>query len=202
MATAARWLGDFRYPSEDVPVVDHFRHWGYTIYRTSYGPSSDQQWEELLKSMRSQAYNKILKLAEATEDDPNFQKIWSLFQLDARSDPVLSGLDMDQLRLLYRTGEGGLPINADLRSHRVFLVADDEILSDSTVSTVKCVETDYEAANHVGHWRAPQRYFGWMPMGARDAVGLWKHLQDRRLERIAPATIGGSHLVVWEDVLY
>jgi hypothetical protein len=76
----------------------------------------------------------------ATENDPSFQQIWSLFCLDASSDPALGVLDMDQLRLLYRNGDGGAPINADLRSHRVFLVADDEILSDTDAFTVKCRE--------------------------------------------------------------
>jgi hypothetical protein len=202
MATAARWLEQLRYLSETVAVVDRFRHWGYTIYRTGYGPSSDQQWEKLLQKIQTQAYEKTLRVTGATANDPKFQRIWSLFVLDARSDPALGGLDIDQLRLLYRKGYGDAPINADVRSHRVFLVADDEILSDTDAFTVRCVEANYAAANHIGNSRVPQRYFGWMPMRAGCVVELWKHLKDHELKSIAPQTIGGSNLVIWEDEQY
>ncbi|KAH7089819.1 hypothetical protein FB567DRAFT_578359 [Paraphoma chrysanthemicola] len=202
MAAAARWLEGLRYLSETVAVVDRFRHWGYTIYRTGYGPSSDLQWAKLLQKIQAQAYEKTLKLTGAAENDPNLRQIWSLFCLDARSDPALDGLDIEQLRLLYRNGDGSALISAGLRSHRVFLVADDEILSEADASAVKCVEADYEAANHVGNKRVPQRYFGWMPMRAGCVVELWKHLENRELESIAPQTIGGSHLEIWEDEQY
>jgi hypothetical protein len=111
---------------------------------------------------------------------------------------------MDQLRLLYRNGDGGAPMNVDLRSHRVFLVADDEVLSDANAFMVKCVEADYEAADNVSRdpRRVPQRYFGWMPMRAGQVVELWKDLEDRDLSELAPPTIGASHLVVWENTSY
>jgi hypothetical protein len=140
MSPAVRWLKELRYLSETAALLDCFRHWGFTVYRTGYGPSSDQQWEKLFQKIQTQAYEKILRVTGATESDPSFQQIWSLFCLDASSDPALGVLDMDQLRLLYRNGDGGAPINADLRSHRVFLVADDEILSDTDAFTVKCRE--------------------------------------------------------------
>ncbi|KAI8938332.1 hypothetical protein NX059_005983 [Plenodomus lindquistii] len=112
---------------------------------------------------------------------------------------------MDQLRSFYRNGGNGdnnTPMNADLRTHRVFLVADDDVLSDTdnafTIKhdcfTVKCVEADYEAANHVGDARRcmPQRYFGWMPMRAGYVIELWRNLRDHEMQTIAPEMIGGE----------
>jgi hypothetical protein len=55
-------------------------------------------------------------------------------------------------------------MNADLRSHRMFLVADEEVLSDADAFLVRCVEADYEAADYVPRntRMGGQRYFGWM----------------------------------------
>jgi hypothetical protein len=43
MADAAQWHEKLRYLSETVAIVDDFRNWGFTIYRTAYGlqPTSD-----------------------------------------------------------------------------------------------------------------------------------------------------------------
>lgn len=198
MSVIEEWKSDLRCDEGDK---ERYRNWGFTIYRTGYGPSTDQQWQRLLQTIQTHAHKTTLSVTQATVDDPGFQHIWSLFHLDARSDIALAGLDMDQLRLLYNNGDGGGPMNTDLRSHRVFLVADDEILSDVDAFTVKCVEVDYRTEDYIP--RNPrfggQRYFGWMPMKAGCVAGLWKHLEFRDLDRIAPPTIGGSHLVIWED---
>jgi hypothetical protein len=115
-----------------------------------------------------------LRVCQATADDPAVQQIWSLFRLDARSDPTLDGLSMKQLQLLYRTHDGGVPINADLRSHRVFLLADEDVLSAAATFLVKCVVADYEAADHVPRntWQGGQWYFGWMRMRSAEIVEL------------------------------
>jgi hypothetical protein len=204
MVDAAEWHEQLHYLSETVAILDDFRNWGYTIYRTAYGPSTDQRWQQLLEKIQTQAYAATLRVCDTTADDPAVQQVWSLFRLDARSDPALEGLSMEQLRLLYRNGDGGVPMNADLRSHRVFLLADEEVLSNANVFPLKCVEADYEAADHVPRdWRVGrQRYFGWMPMRSADIVGLWKELEFNALERIAPQTIGGSHLVIWENMAW
>jgi hypothetical protein len=41
MVDAAEWHEQLRYLSETVPIVDDFRNWGYTIYRTAYRLSTD-----------------------------------------------------------------------------------------------------------------------------------------------------------------
>lgn len=105
---------------------------------------------------------------------------------------------MDQL---HNNGDGGIPMNADLRSHRVILVADGEALLDVDAFTVKGVDADYRAEDHTPRNTrlGGQRYFDWMPMKAECVAGLWKNLETFPFQQIAPATIGGSHLVVWKD---
>ncbi|USP76864.1 uncharacterized protein yc1106_04138 [Curvularia clavata] len=183
----------------DEEFVGH-RNWGFTIYRTGYGPSSDQQWQQLLQTIQLGARKGALDVTETTEEDPGFQQLWSLFRLDARSDSALAGLGIDQLRDLYNSGEGGQPMNTDYKLHRIFLLADDEALSDPTASIIKCVDADYRAEDYIPRntRMGGQRYFGWMPMRAGSVAELWSRLDDWDLCRIAPPTIGGSHLVIWD----
>jgi hypothetical protein len=91
-------------------------------------------------------------------------------------------------------------MNADYNLHRIFLVADDEVLSDPSHPTpvIKCVDADYRAEDYIPQNTrvGGQRYFGWMPMKAGSVAELWAHLDLFDMNRIAPQTIGGSHLVV------
>lgn len=198
MSSIEGWLRMLCEPS-DVGEGDYFRIWGWTIYRTAYGPSTGQRWDEMLRTIQTHAYKELLEMTDTTERDAGFQHIWSLFRLDARSDPALDGLDMDQLRLRFNEGHGGQPVNTGRRSHQAFLVADEGILSDVDDSTIKCVDARYRAEEHIPRntRMGGQRYFGWMPMRAVRVVDLWERLNVFDLERIAPLTIGGSHLIVW-----
>lgn len=113
---------------------------------------------------------------------------------------------MEQLRLLYRNSDGDVPVNADLRFHRVFLCADEEVLSNADVSLVKCFEADCEAADYVSRnsreGLGGQYYFAWMPMKVAETVALWKGLEDNDLERLAPRLIEENSPEIWESVAY
>jgi hypothetical protein len=113
---------------------------------------------------------------------------------------------MEQLRLLYRNGDGGVAMNADFRSHRVFLFADQEVLSTVDAFLVKCVEADYEATDYVPRnargGLGPHYYFGWMPTKVVEIVALWKELVYNDLESLAPRMIEGSSTKIWESVVY
>lgn len=196
--SAEEWLNELIITSDDE-FASH-RHWGFTIYRTGYGLSSDQQWQRLLETFQTGAHKGALDAIESTEEDPKFQELWSLFRLNARSDPALAGLDMDQLRQLYNSGEGGQPMNADFKLHRIFLLADDEVLSDPAASIVKCVDVDYRAEDHIprNNRVGGQRYFGWMRMKAGSLADFWVRLGLAEMSEIAPPTIGGNHLVIWD----
>jgi hypothetical protein len=207
------WVNDLHILSNEEEGGNFigYRNWGFTIYRTGYtGSSSDQQWQQLLQTIQTAAHKGALSITGTTEQDPAFQELWSLFWLDAREDPaLLAGLNIDQLRDLYNSAEEGggqqQPMNWDYKLRRVFLFADDEVLSEPTATAnVKCVDADYRAENYISRNPRvfPQRYFGWMPMRAGSVAELWSRLNDWELSRIAPPTIGGSHLVVWDGVIW
>ena len=103
---------------------------------------------------------------------------------------------MDQLRQLYNSGEGGQPMNADFKSHRIFLFADDEVLS-GVDSIVKCVDADYRAEVFLPRHTRGQRYAGWMRMNARSIANFWIELGFQHICEIAPPIIEGIQLVVW-----
>jgi hypothetical protein len=69
--------------------ADDLRNWGFTIYRTCYTPSSDEEWPQLLETIQTCAHNDVLSQTQSKEDDAQFKKVMSLFRLDARSDPSL-----------------------------------------------------------------------------------------------------------------
>jgi hypothetical protein len=196
-----RWVDDLHLVLDDEFVG--YRNWGFTIYRTGYGPSSEQQWQRLLQTIVTRAHEGVLNATDTIEDDPGFQQLWSLFRLDARSYPALAGLDIDQLRQIYNSGEGGQPMNADYNLHRIFLFADNEVLSDPDASIVKCVDADYRAEDYIPRntRMGGQRYFGWMRMMAGSVADLWDQLGMFEMSTIAPPTIGGSHLVTWGSPL-
>jgi hypothetical protein len=89
-------------------------------------------------------------------------------------------------------------VNADYDLDQTFLFADGKVLSDPAGSIMKCVDADYRTEDCVpqNKWMSGQRYFGWMRMRARSVAELWFRLDLVDMSRIAPRTIGGSHLVV------
>lgn len=96
-------------------------------------------------------------------------------------------------------------MNAGEPNYRVFFVVDEESI-DSIMEKepwIKCVQVDYDAAQYVPKNRrvGGQRYFGWIIMTASSVLGLWESLTDQDLHLIAPPTIGGLHLTVWDSDL-
>ncbi|CAN9459448.1 unnamed protein product [Alternaria sp. RS040] len=65
-------------------------HWGYTIYRTYYGPGSDGQWLKLLKNITDGVGKGLTELEEADKEPAAVTKARDQFQLDA---PVLDFYD-------------------------------------------------------------------------------------------------------------
>ncbi|KAH8707550.1 hypothetical protein GQ44DRAFT_628577 [Phaeosphaeriaceae sp. PMI808] len=177
----------------------NYRKWGFTIYRTSY--SSDENWAKLLEKIEHETYQAFRKSSDVSEDNPSFQKLWSLFHLDARSDPAsLAGLDFLDLRNLYNdTAPPDRPMNGDDSWRRVFLVADDIILGDPDLQTVKCVDATHDAYQLSGNGRCPPHYFGWMPMTLRSLPELWGELEIFEMFRIAPATRRESQIRAWDQ---
>ncbi|KAJ5057730.1 hypothetical protein J3E74DRAFT_430759 [Bipolaris maydis] len=126
---------------------------GFTIYRTYYGPGSDQQWDELIQAITIGAKDAIREKTKFTDDPAMIAKVEELFKQDTRSDPtVLEGLTLEEVRQLHHKGTGGQPINIDRDLWRIFILGDTE-----------CVVADYDAAMSLNYvlklWFELEIYF-------------------------------------------
>ncbi|UZP40179.1 hypothetical protein NXS19_007995 [Fusarium pseudograminearum] len=96
----------------------YFRNWGFTIYRTYYGPESDEHWNTLLQVLtqqtrlalgyheREKVRNEDHRWASHPRRDESvyihrIQIMKKLFRLFPREDPdLLTGLDITGIRKL------------------------------------------------------------------------------------------------------
>ena len=209
MSSAAEFVENLHITPEDGSIGTSgasYRDWGFTIYRTAYGPASEQRWQSLLVTIQSQTRECALKHFEVDQDDPDFAHLWSLFRLDARSDKAkFDGLDIDQVRESYNGIDETQPMNKFDSLRRVFLVADEEVLSEANATVVKAASAGYTPVVYDATWDSRgcrQRYFGWMKMTTGRVLDLWRDLENQDFETIAPPTIGESHLVIWDGVYY
>ncbi|RBR26162.1 uncharacterized protein FIESC28_01053 [Fusarium coffeatum] len=128
------------------PANAHFfRHWGYPIYRTYYGPGSDESWNELLYSLKKQTG---LGLGAFEDEDQNdVQKLKELFHLNAYEDPAtLEGLDVKGLRQFCNKHQLGIfTAFSDCLFHFV-LMADKSVLEDikKGIFVVKAISLSWD----------------------------------------------------------
>ncbi|KAF2438307.1 hypothetical protein P171DRAFT_371553 [Karstenula rhodostoma CBS 690.94] len=122
--------GQFHLP-EDVIVpsganlTPYYCDWGFTVYRTAYGPSSDEHWHALLEDIRADVLEQLTGPDGTCQAEPVAQHILSLFHLDVRSDPaVLNYLKMDALRKVCKDEVAGRPMIANQRERNYFLLVD------------------------------------------------------------------------------
>ena len=199
------WLLAIRQGQDEPPPAapaenETYRNWGFRVYRTYYGPSSDQKWEDIIQRMR-ESVKGALAMLDGVKDDA--QILSELFHLDLRSDAAtLDGLNLDQIRQIHQSSTD---LDNTICHKEAFLVADQDVLEDDN-TWIKCVEADYVAPNHVPF--SPRhfgpRYFGWMKMTTGSVADLWFVLEIlyRELSVFAPRTIGGMHLVIWDGTSY
>lgn len=178
--------------------------WGFTVYRTTFGSSTDRQWQLLLQEISAKVYDEI---SAHEDDEPDAaSKLKSLFRLDSRSDPdTQAGATMDQLRDHYKNGVGGTPMNAE--SPRVFFVADDEVLTAVSEGNlwINCVQAEYHAAKYIPKntraWGGGrQTFFGWGKITLRSQVEFWGSTAPWNLERITSPTVDETQVQVWEGL--
>jgi hypothetical protein len=174
------------------------RNWGFTIYRTFYGPNSDEPWRKLLERITKGVEYELNMMEEPDVQEPTvaYTKAWNLFRLDARSDPsTLDGLTLEDVRQLYFNGTGDQPMNVDMDPWRVFLLADEAVLANPELSIINVVAADYDPVRAVPtNWKAgPQRYFGWITMSSSCILNLWNALDIKFLNDIGSGsyTAGG-----------
>lgn len=122
----------------DQPTPTH--HWGFTIYRTYYGPSSGDNWDKLLTTTKREAMEALMK----EEEDEVGEKLKPSFRLDPRSDrALLSDVDQSRLIQIYNDHIGRPPMPT---GGLVFLYADEEVLSQvsQVIFTLKAVDAEEE----------------------------------------------------------
>ena len=185
--------------SIELSKLDNYlQPWGFTIYRTYYGPGSNEQWDKLLQNITTSVKHRLK--AHGVNDDPAMiTKAEELFKLDARSDLVLDGLTLEQVRQLYHDGTGGQPLNKDKGPWRIFILVDADVLASPDLGMIKCVAADYDAAAAVpkNPRFGPQRYFGWLTMSSEHVLALWFELEMYFFEEIGNG-IGGGPGAWWD----
>ncbi|KAI8208227.1 hypothetical protein K4K52_001541 [Colletotrichum sp. SAR 10_76] len=185
-------------------MSEYYRSWGFTIYRTAYGPATDAQWRILLDKIRTQAVSEVDGYVETGEEDVAAQ-LKSVFVLDARSDAAL---------LADKTMDESLPVMHDEPNQRAFLLADDEVLEGVNRDPyfwVKCVEADFverclsEADRDTGARgrgrTAAGTWSGWMKMTTRSVVDLCAEMLVRDLASIAPGARAADERSVYNGEL-
>ncbi|RSM10000.1 hypothetical protein CDV31_007406 [Fusarium ambrosium] len=182
--------------------VNSAKNWGFTIYRTYYGPSSDENWDKLLATAKKEAMEEVLKWG----DDESGEKLKPLFRLDARSDAsLLSGVDRRGLIQIYNDGTGGPPMPT--RGPHVFLYADQEILDqvDQGIFNLKAVDAEEEPTEDIPPQEDDEdfgepRYWGWMKIETRQILELWGGLEWSHTESVIMWTENQADLdeQVWD----
>ncbi|KAF6788761.1 hypothetical protein CSOJ01_14942 [Colletotrichum sojae] len=193
-------------------VSEHYYSWGFTIYRTAYGPSTDAQWRTLLDKIRAQVVSEI-KCYDAGEEEV-VDKLKSLFVLDARSDAdLLADKTMAEVREVHKRSsssnddDNDLPLMRDGPNERAFLLADAEVLEGvdrDPYFWVKCVEADFSEAARRARRRAAFAagvWTGWMKMTTRSVVDLCAEMPFRDLASIAPGAMIPSERPVYNGEL-
>ncbi|KAM0187474.1 hypothetical protein ACHAPQ_011871 [Fusarium lateritium] len=176
----------------------HFRKWGFPIFRTYYGEESDEHWQSLLYSLRHQtklAFGTYEDDEETDQDDR--RELQELFHLDVRQDPsVLDGLDVRGLRLFCNAEllketqdveEGHHRLRVSTRPRENQAMADYlfgfVLLADKTV--LKDIERGEFVVKAVSlHWDGNTGW-GWVRTPTGYLLDLWTYLMwhDDRLER-------------------
>jgi hypothetical protein len=156
------------------PANGHlYRHWGYPIYRTYYGPGSDESWNELLNSLKQQTRLGLGAFEEEDQDD--VQKLKDLFHINSYEDPTaLEGLDVRGLRDFCNNHQfDRSTAMADCLFHFV-LMADKSVLEDIGKGTfvVKAVSLSWDG--HPG--------WGWVRLPTGYLIELWQQLLRYRTD--------------------
>jgi len=156
--------------------------WGYTIYRTYYGPGSDEQWTRLLKNITDGVERGLPEMDGAGRMPDAVAKAKYQFRLDARSLPTtLNDLSMEDVRQVYREGSGGQPmrgVQCNDWQNAIFLLADAQVLQDPDLSLVKVLDADYDPVRAVptNPRYGPQRNFEWLNIPTTAVLDFYNYV--------------------------
>ncbi|KAF5570187.1 hypothetical protein FPHYL_1463 [Fusarium phyllophilum] len=157
--------------SKDPDILQYYQQWGFDIYRTYYGPGSDEAWNALLYALKHQT-----RLAfghyDGQEDvnQRHVDIVKELFYLNARADKSpLEGLDIQGIRRLCQNENTDKDRVMAGSTHQYVLLADESVLKDVSERefVVKAVSLD---------WRRGHPSWGWMRIPTGYLLDLWQLL--------------------------
>lgn len=197
--------------------------WGFAIYRTLYGSTTDESWQSVLEAIRTNVRREVLGLRVPRGGNPphfsdkesqTCEEFLSLFRLDVKEDQsMLEGVSMDRVREMIKETDprptDDEPLSGTLTTLQgVFLYVDDTVLeaaqtqSCSRPTWVKIVELDYKPEQHKGNRRVGlQSYFGWMKLSTQSIFQLWQDMEGQDLWKFAPRNSDERLLTIWDGVL-
>ncbi|EUC27057.1 hypothetical protein COCCADRAFT_112694, partial [Bipolaris zeicola 26-R-13] len=183
-------------------------YWGYTIYRTYYGPGSDEQWSKLLENITDGVKKGLFNIDEAEKDPEAVTKAQARFRLDTRSAPAtLDGRILEDIQQVYLEGSGGQPMRGTQFNDwntAIFLLADSQVLKDPDLRVIKVVDANHDpVADIPKNIRCgPQSNFGWITMPTTAVVDSYIRMDTFTFEHIINHA-GGGPGVLWDpDVHY
>ncbi|KAM0339645.1 hypothetical protein ACHAPU_010826 [Fusarium lateritium] len=171
-----------RLTDEDFAELDKIEPslegWGFTVYRTYYGPGSDENWNTLLAKARDLA-GKELEFWASDGEDELVEELRTLFRVDARSDSaVLDGQSLEELCKTYLDSVGGKPMA--VHEWNVFLVADKHVLDQIGQGNfiIKAVDADRPPQNEDPVRTGTNKLsWGWHRMEVRQMLEFWGMLE-------------------------
>ncbi|KAF9775555.1 hypothetical protein IL306_006326 [Fusarium sp. DS 682] len=174
---------DTRHPSN----FQYYRLWGFTIYRTYYGPGSDQSWNMLIDALEQQT-RLAFGVYEETEgaDQGHLQRLKELFYLDIRDDaPLLDGIDIPAIRQMYESKKRDKSRAMAEDLFQFVLLADEAVLKDIANGEfiVKAVSLG---------WTEGFPGWGWMRIPTGYLLELWQQLTTRMYDNEATLSFIGS----------
>uniref|UniRef100_A0A0C4DI59 Uncharacterized protein n=1 Tax=Fusarium oxysporum (strain Fo5176) TaxID=660025 RepID=A0A0C4DI59_FUSOF len=148
----------------DPANAQYYRNWGFTVYRTYYGPDSDKHWETLIDAMTRQTHlalgyhetemiyqedqrQKWGLYADKSDYVDDINRLKKLFRLTVREDSsVLDGLDIPRIRDLCRKELPEASKNIEGAKACFVFVADEAVLNDIArgVFVIKVVGYDWD----------------------------------------------------------
>jgi hypothetical protein len=170
----------------------HYKPWGFTLYRTNYDPSLDQQWKVLIEKIPTCLWTRLqprvvdesflMSKFDPREVNPDGAlKVWNLFKLDVRSDPAtLDGLSKDQICRIYRDKIGGQPMGMMTSldpDHEIFLLVDEEVLRNPELGLLKVVQASFNPFD-TGDDDDERREYDSLTLHPRSLVDLWIELEN------------------------
>ncbi|KAF5259703.1 hypothetical protein FOXYS1_9668 [Fusarium oxysporum] len=171
----------------DPANAQYYRNWGFTVYRTYYGPDSDKHWETLIDAMTRQTHlalgyhetemiyqedqrQKWGLYADKSDYVDDINRLKKLFRLTVRDDSsVLDGLDIPRIRDLCRKELPEASKNIEGAKACFVFVADEAVLNDIArgVFVIKVVGYNWDE-DRIGQ--------GWMRIPTGEVLTFWESL--------------------------